>query len=151
MLQSFAGMDAASNPLNKHVARQVGALMTNYGSMPVTIAAPVLGVVGALVTAWLVSLRRLRGLAWVTSGLAIAGVIATAGVSLFPFLLPSSLDPVSSLMVWDASSSAMTLLVMTVATLIFLPIVLAYTAWVYRVLRGPVTAADIDADPHISY
>jgi cytochrome d ubiquinol oxidase subunit II len=111
----------------------------------------VLGVVGALVTAWLVSLRRLRGLAWVTSALAIAGVIATAGVSLFPFLLPSSLDPVSSLMVWDASSSAMTLLVMTVATLIFLPIVLAYTAWVYRVLRGPVTAADIDADPHISY
>lgn len=151
VLQSFAGMDAASNPLNKHVARQVGALMTNYGSMPVTIAAPVLGVVGALVTAWLVSLRRLRGLAWVTSALAIAGVITTAGVSLFPFLLPSSLDPVSSLMVWDASSSAMTLLVMTVATLIFLPIVLAYTAWVYRVLRGPVTAADIDADPHISY
>ena len=151
VLQSFAGTDAASNPLNKHVARQVGALMTNYGSMPVTIAAPVLGVVGALVTAWLVSLRRLRGLAWVTSALAIAGVIATAGVSLFPFLLPSSLDPVSSLMVWDASSSAMTLLVMTVATLIFLPIVLAYTAWVYRVLRGPVTAADIDADPHISY
>jgi len=151
VLQTFAGVDAASNPLNKHVGRAIGALMANYSVVPVTIAAPVLGFAGALLTALLVSLRRLRVLAWVTSALAIAGVIATAGVSLFPFLLPSSLDPNSSLMVWDASSSAMTLLVMTVATVIFLPIVLAYTAWVYRVLRGPVTAADIEADPHTSY
>jgi cytochrome bd ubiquinol oxidase subunit II len=151
VLQSFAGVDAASNPLNKHVGREAGALMANYGAFPVTIVAPVLGFAGALVTALLVSLHRLRVLAWVTSALAIAGVIATAGVSLFPFLLPSSLDPNSSLMVWDASSSEMTLLVMTVATVIFLPIVLAYTGWVYRVLRGPVTAADIEADPHTSY
>jgi len=151
VLQSFAGVDAASNPLNKQVGRAAGALMANYQAMPVTVAAPVLGVAGALVTAWLASLGRLRVLAWVSSALAIAGVIATAGVSLFPFLLPSSLDPVSSLMVWDASSSAMTLLVMTIATVIFLPIVLAYTGWVYRVLRGPVTAADIEADPHTSY
>jgi cytochrome bd ubiquinol oxidase subunit II len=151
VLQSFAGVDAASNPLNKHVGREVGALMANYKAFPVTVAAPVLGFAGALVTALLVSLRRLRVLAWVTSALTIASVIATAGVSLFPFLLPSSLDPNSSLMVWDASSSEMTLLVMTIATVIFLPIVLAYTGWVYRVLRGPVTAADIEADPHTSY
>jgi cytochrome d ubiquinol oxidase subunit II len=111
----------------------------------------VLGVAGALVTALLVSFGRMRVLAWVTSALAIAGVIATAGVSLFPFMLPSSLDPQSSLIVWDASSSAMTLLVMTVATVLLLPIVLAYTAWVYRVLRGPVTAAEIEADPHMNY
>jgi len=125
-LASFAGMDAASNPLNKQVVRQAGALLANYGTMPWTVA-------------------------FVTSALSIAGIIATAGVSLFPFLLPSSIDPVSSLTVWDASSSATTLLVMTVATAIFLPIIIAYTAWVYHVLRGPVTAADIEADPHVSY
>jgi len=125
--------------------------MNNYAAEPWTKAAPAIGIAGALLTALLVSLRRLRGLAFVASGLSIAGVIATAGVSLFPFLLPSSLDPDSSLTVWDASSSATTLLVMTVATAIFLPIVLAYTAWVYRVLRGPVTAADIEADPHMTY
>ncbi|HUB14549.1 MAG TPA: cytochrome d ubiquinol oxidase subunit II [Acetobacteraceae bacterium] len=151
VLKSFAGVDAVSNPLAKQVVRQTGALVTNYGLMPVSMLAPLIGIAGALATALLVSLRRLRVLAWVTSALSIAGVIATAGVSLFPFLLPSSLDPNSSLMVWDASSSAMTLLVMTVATVIFLPIILAYTAWVYRVLRGPVTARDIEADPHISY
>jgi cytochrome d ubiquinol oxidase subunit II len=151
VIKSFAGMDAASNPLTKQVARQAGALMMNYGALPLTRLAPAVGIAGALLTALLVSLGRLRGLAWVTSALAIAGVIATAGVSLFPFMLPSSIDPVSSLTVWDASSSAMTLLVMTVATAIFLPIILAYTAWVYHVLRGPVTQAAIEADPHGNY
>ena len=90
-------------------------------------------------------------LAFLCSGLAIAGIIATAGVSVFPFLLPSSLDPGSSLTVWDASSSMVTLLVMTIATVVLLPIVLAYTAWVYRVLRGPVTEEQIESDPHMSY
>lgn len=150
-LESFAGFDAPSNPLTKHVIRVSGGLMTNYGAMPWTAAAPVVGVAGALLTALLVSLRRSRVLAFMTSGLAVAAVIATAGVSLFPFLLPSSLDPVSSLTVWDASSSVTTLLVMSVVTAILLPVVIAYTAWVYRVLRGPVTAASIEADPHTSY
>jgi cytochrome d ubiquinol oxidase subunit II len=151
VLQSFAGVDAPSNPMNKQVLHQAGALMNNYAAVPLTAVVPLLGIGGALLTALLVSLRRLRVLAFVTSGLSIAGVIATAGVSLFPFMLPSSIDATSSLTVWDASSSATTLLVMTVATVILLPIVLAYTAWVYRVLRGPVTAADIEADPHMSY
>ena len=88
--------------------------------------------------------------AFLGSGLAIAGVIATAGFSLFPFLLPSSLDPAAGLTVWDASSSRRTLGIMTVATAVLLPIVLAYTAWVYRVLRGPVTAQSIGRE-HSSY
>lgn len=150
-LLSFPGTDAPSNPLNKVVAHQAGALMANYAAMPWTMAAPVLAVAAALLTALLVSLRRMRGLAFLCSFLSVAGVIATAGLSLFPFLLPSSIDPNSSLTVWDASSSRTTLMVMTVVTAVLLPIVLAYTAFVYRVLRGPVTQADIDADPHTSY
>ena len=150
-VRSFAGMDAPSNPLTKQVIRQPGALMANYAAMRLTVLAPVLGVAGALLAAFLGFLRRFPVLAFLSSGLSVAGVIATAGVSLFPFLLPSSLDPASSLTVWDASSSATTLLVMSVVTAILLPIVMVYTAWVYRVLRGPVTEADIEADPHISY
>ena len=80
------------------------------------------------------------------SALSVAGVIATAGLSIFPFLLPSSLDPSASLIVWDASSSRLTLFIMLIATLVFLPIVLLYTAWVYRVLRGRVTAAYVAAN-----
>lgn len=151
VVQSFAGVDAPSNPLTKQVIRQAGALMANFRVMPVAAVVPALAIIGALLTALLASLGRLYGLAFLSSALAVASVIATAGISLFPFLLPSSTDPNSSLTVWDASSSAMTLLVMTVATVILLPIVLAYTAWVYRILRGPVTARDIESDPHMTY
>jgi cytochrome d ubiquinol oxidase subunit II len=136
-----------SNPLLKTVVRAPGALMANYAAMPWIAIAPILGVVGAMAAA-LAALVRKPALGLVSSGLAIAGVIATAGVSLFPFLLPSSLDPNASLTVWDASSSQTTLAIMTAATAIFLPIVLAYTAWVYRVLRGPVTAESVSADHH---
>ncbi|WP_285772642.1 cytochrome d ubiquinol oxidase subunit II, partial [Rhizobium dioscoreae] len=65
-------------------------------------------------------------------------------VSMFPFILPSSLDPRSSLTVWDASSSHLTLFIMLVVAVIFLPIVLAYTAWVYRVLWGKVDEATVN-------
>ena len=88
---------------------------------------------------------------WLATAASVAGIVATAGVSMFPFLLPSATSLSSSLTVWDASSSRLTLGVMLVAALIFVPIVLAYTGWVYRVLRGPVTAAGISADPHGVY
>jgi cytochrome d ubiquinol oxidase subunit II len=140
--------DGPSNPLGKEVARQAGALLANYHAQPWTMAAPFLAIVAALATVALMRQKLRRGITFVTSGLAIAGIVATAGVSLFPFLLPSSLDPVSSLTVWDASSSLTTLGIMTGVTAIFLPIILAYTAWVYRVLRGPVTAAQIERDSH---
>ena len=78
-------------------------------------------------------------------------MIATAGLSLFPFMLPSSLDPNSSLTLWDASSSLTTLIIMTIATAVFLPMVLGYTAWIYHVLRGPVTAEQITRDSHTAY
>ncbi|MEJ0065093.1 MAG: cytochrome d ubiquinol oxidase subunit II [Caulobacteraceae bacterium] len=144
-----AGPTGPSNPLLKAVIRQPGALMRNYALAPWTLAAPILGVAGAVAAAVLSQTPRPRPLlTFVASSAAIVGVIATAGVSLFPFLLPSSLDPSASLTVWDASSSETTLAIMTVATAIFLPIILAYTAWVYRVLRGPVTAETVSADHH---
>lgn len=90
---------------------------------------------------------RYDKLAVVASGAAVTGVVATAGLSMFPFILPSSLDPSMSLTVWDASSSRGTLALMLVATVLCLPFVLAYTAFVYRVLRGRVTAGRVDADP----
>jgi cytochrome bd ubiquinol oxidase subunit II len=128
-----------SNPLLKDVTRVPGAWLANYGAHPWMILAPVLGLVMPLATLYLVRAGR-EVLAFVTSGLTIAGVIGTAGLSMFPFLMPSKLDPKASLTTFDATSSHYTLFVMLIATLIFLPIVLAYTSWVFRVLRGKVTA-----------
>ena len=88
--------------------------------------------------------------AFLASSLSVLGVVATAGLSLFPFLLPSSTDPSVSLTVWDASSSPTTLFIMLIAALIFVPIILAYTSFIYAVLRGKVTEKDVEAD-HFSY
>jgi cytochrome d ubiquinol oxidase subunit II len=73
--------------------------------------------------------------------LASLGMISSVGLTMFPFILPSTVDPNSSLTVWDSSSSHQTLFVMLVSTVIFMPLILAYTAWVYKVLWGKVTEA----------
>ncbi|MCX7899464.1 MAG: cytochrome d ubiquinol oxidase subunit II, partial [Methylocystis sp.] len=127
-----------SNPLIKNVTREVGAWLFNYRDAPSALTAPAFGYVGALIAA-LAPAFGLRLLGLIASSLSVAGVILTAGISLFPFLMPSSTHPAHSLTVWDASSSKTTLGLMLLAVAFFLPIVLAYTSWVYYVLRGPVT------------
>lgn len=128
-----------SNPLGKEVSKQAGAWLLNYKAYPLTIAAPVLAIVALIASRALLTVKR-AGLAFILSGFGVASIIATAGFSLFPFLLPSSIDPRASLTVWDSSSSRLTLMIMLGVTVIFLPIIVAYTSWVYRVLRGRVTA-----------
>ncbi|HTZ70685.1 MAG TPA: cytochrome d ubiquinol oxidase subunit II [Acetobacteraceae bacterium] len=151
VLKSFAGVAAPSNPLGKTVIRQTGALFDNYGAHPWMLVAPVVGIAGAALAVLLLRGGKWPVAAFISSGKAIAGIIATAGFSLFPFMLPSSIDPASSLTLWDASSSLTTLVVMTIATVVILPVVIGYTAWVYYVLRGPVTAAHIQQDSHTAY
>lgn len=126
-----------SNPLHKEVIAKTGIWLQNYSLYPLSTALPVLGFVGALGAMISAPLGNSR-FAFFLSSLSIIGVIGTVGVSMFPFLLPSSTNLTSSLLVWDASSSQLTLLVMLFAALIFLPIILLYTAWVYRALSGKV-------------
>ncbi len=141
--------DAASNPLAKTVSRATGAWLDNYSTMPLTLAAPALGFIGAMLGVFgLGSAKPIIG--FIGSTTAVVGVVATAGVSMFPFILPSFLDLSSSLTVWDASSSKTTLVIMLVAALIFVPIILAYTAYVYNVVWGKVTTKTVEAD-HMSY
>ncbi len=130
--------DGPSNPTLKSVVVEQGAWLKNYAAHPAFLAAPILGFVGAGLTVFLLAAGR-NGLAFCASSLSVAGIVATVGASMFPFLLPSSIDPNVSLTVWDASSSQLTLMIMLIATGIFLPIILLYTAFVYRVLRGKVT------------
>jgi len=141
---------AEPDPLAKSAVAQSGAWLANYSLWPATMLAPAVGLAAPLLVAGLAKSRR-RLLVFIVSSLGITGVIGSMGVSLFPFLLPSSSHPQSSLTVWDASSSHRTLGIMLIATIIFLPIVLAYTSWVYRVMRGPVTSAYIEANRETSY
>lgn len=149
-ITSAASVDGPSNPLLKTVALVRGQWLHNYGAYTWMMLAPLLGLVGPLATLWLTAGRR-HGLAFITSAVGIFGIISTAGVSMFPFLMPSNIMPSASLTIWDATSSHLTLFVMLVATLIFLPIVLAYTAFVFRVLKGPVTGKQIEDNPANHY
>jgi cytochrome d ubiquinol oxidase subunit II len=139
-----------SNPLLQKVAQVPGAWLANYGSHPWMTAAPVLALLGALSAAF-AGWRKWDLAAFLASALAVAGTIFTAGLSLFPFLLPSNINPSQSLTIWDASSSQHTLFIMVVAVLVFLPVVLLYTSWVFRVLRGKVTAAYVRENDHSLY
>jgi cytochrome d ubiquinol oxidase subunit II len=142
-ITSAAATDGPSNPLLKTVVRQPGQWLANYTEHHWAIAAPALGLLGPLLALFLTGAGR-SGLAFIASALGISGIIATAGVAMFPFLMPSNIAPGASLTVWDASSSRLTLFVMLVATLVFLPIVLVYTAIAFRALRGAVTASWVE-------
>lgn len=132
-----------SNPLLKKVTHEIGAWGSNYERCSHLWGVPALVYIAAIATFLCVRARKI-GIAFITSGFCIAGIIATVGVSLFPFILPSTTHLSSSLTVWDASSSKTTLGVMLIATLIFMPIVIGYTSWVYRILRGKVTAVSVE-------
>ena len=135
--------DGPSNPLLKTVVADPAAWLANFDAHPILWIVPGLGVAAPLVAA-LGFRAGHEVLTLLASKLGVAAIIATVGLSMFPILLPSHSNPDHSLAVFDASSSRATLLNMLVATAIFMPIILAYTAWVYRVLRGKVTAKSIE-------
>ncbi|MEB8385794.1 cytochrome d ubiquinol oxidase subunit II [Rhodobacteraceae bacterium KMM 6894] len=135
-----------SNPLYSEVMR-TDSWLSAYAQRPWITIAPALAFLGMAMT--ILGLRAGReGTTLLWSKLGIFGAISSVGLTMFPFILPSSIAPDASLTVWDASSSHQTLFVMLVATVFFLPIILAYTAWVYRVLWGKVTEADITGPNH---
>jgi cytochrome d ubiquinol oxidase subunit II len=134
--------DGPANPLVKTVAIHAGAWLANFRDHPSLWIAPAGALVAAAATSALLSARR-AGIAFISSSITASGTILTAGAALFPFLMPSSTVPGHGLTIWDASSSQRTLGIMLVAVFVFLPIVLGYTAWVYRVLRGRITLEEI--------
>jgi len=142
-IKSALHHNGPTNPLAKNVGRDAGAWLANYRIHPWLALAPVLGFVAPLLAS-LLAARRAGIWALIVSALGVAGIIATAGVSLFPFLLPSSIEPNASLTVWDASSSRLTLFIMLISVVLLLPIVLAYTAFALRVMRGKVRLEDVE-------
>ncbi|ELY3621310.1 cytochrome d ubiquinol oxidase subunit II [Cronobacter malonaticus] len=141
---------AASNPMNKEVVRQAGAWFTNFNNMPALWAIPALGVVLPLLT---VLASRLEKGAWafVFSSLTLACVILTAGIAMFPFIMPSSTMLNASLTMWDATSSQLTLTVMTYVAAVFVPIILLYTTWCYWKMFGRITKEHIESNTHSLY
>ncbi|QLZ69993.1 cytochrome d ubiquinol oxidase subunit II [Legionella sp. PC1000] len=140
--------DGPSNPHYKSAIRLTDAWFSNYRALPITLFAPGIGMIAALLA--LITAKHVKT-AFLCSALSVAGIIATVGVSMFPFILPSSTNPGQSLLVWDSSSSQLTLFIMLVGTVILLPFILLYTAWVYHVLRGKITEQTITKNQDTAY
>ncbi len=138
-----------SNPLLSEV-KMGGSWLSAYSERPWIVIAPALGFLGTA-GVWVGMRARREGLTFLSSKLAIFGMISSVGLTMFPFILPSSINPSSSLTVWDASSSHQTLFVMLIATLIFMPLILMYTTWVYKVLWGKVTEKDVTENSESLY
>ena len=150
VLKSVIDHHAASDPVGKDVVRETGAWMVNFRKSPVLWVFPVLGVVLPLLTA-LFSAKNKGAWAFICSSLTIACVIMTAGIAMFPFIMPSVTNPGMSLTMWDATSSLRTLTTMTFAAIIFVPLILAYTAWCYYKMYGRITKEDIERNSHSLY
>nr|WP_290578693.1 cytochrome d ubiquinol oxidase subunit II [Ketobacter sp.] len=142
--------NGAINPLGKTVVVQAGAWLANYEQWPGLTVFPILGLVMPFATAWF-CLKQKEGWGFLTSCLAVGGIIATAGVSLFPFVMPSSIMPNHSLTVWDATSSALTLNIMLMVACVFVPLVLGYTLWSYYKMWGRLDEQHIRTHSHSLY
>jgi len=150
VIQQQPDLNGAASPLDKTVLVQAGAWLANYHHWPALMLFPVLGLVMPFITAGL-AIKRQEGWAFLTSCLAVSSIIITAGVSLFPFVMPSSLNPNHSLTVWDATSSALTLNIMLMVACVFVPLVLGYTLWSYYKMWGRLDEEQIRTQGHSLY
>ncbi len=150
VINSMPDANLAFTPEQKQVSQQAGAWLTNYGLYPWMVAAPILGFLGAI-TVYISAHNYRAGLAFVGSSLAITGIILTAGFSLFPFIMPSSTAINSSLTLWDATSSLLTLQIMFWVAVIFIPIIALYSFWTYRKMWRQLDTHFIRSNQHTTY
>jgi cytochrome d ubiquinol oxidase subunit II len=147
-IDGVTDMAGPSNPLHTATLAVAGGWRANFGGHPWMRIAPAMGFAGAALSLAGLWSRR-DWAAFSGSSTAVVGIISTVGLSMFPFILPSSIDPRSSLTVWNASSSHLTLFIMLGVTVVFLPIVLAYTAWAYKIMWGRSTTDALSTNPDL--
>jgi cytochrome d ubiquinol oxidase subunit II len=150
VLTSVIDTNGPANPLLKTAELQTGAWLINYGKYPLTMIAPAIGLLFPLL-AWIASKKDYSALAFVSTSIAIVGVLMTCAFSMFPFIMPSSIEPNASFTVWDAVSSEFTLNIMTFTAVIFVPIILLYTGWAYFKMFGRIGKAFMDKYKHSAY
>ena len=144
-----------AQPTTKEVSTAAGAWLTNYSDTPILWLVPMTGVLMPMVVAILLSLKNnsvsIKVTAFIASSITIACIILTAGIAMFPFVMPSSSQPNHSLLMWDTVSSEGTLGLMLAVVIVFVPIILGYTLWCYKKMWRTVTIAEIEQNNHTAY
>lgn len=137
-------------PVDQQAVAESGAWLNNFAKYPIMWIAPILGLSMALIAAFAGKAGR-GGWAFLFSSLMLAGIIMTAGFAMFPFVMPSSLEPSMGLTLWNVTSSHLTLKIMFFVSLVMVPIVLSYTIWAYAKMWRRVTIEEIKSNEHTTY
>lgn len=146
-LVEFRGAGVPQTPLHQVVERSAGGLLSNYTAHPILWALPLLGY-AAMVLGLLATRMQRRIVAWWLGAVTWIAVIGTAGAAMFPFIMPSSTHPSHSLTLWNSGASVMTQSWMLGFTIIFIPLIVAYTSWAFWVMRGKVDAKSVNSNDH---
>ena len=117
-------------------------LYQNFLARPILFAV-ILVTVAALLSVRLFLSQENGFKAWFASALTIVGATFFGVIGLYPNLFPSSIDPAFSLSAHNASSSPLTLKIMLVVVILFVPLVLAYQIWTYHLFKGKVKQEDL--------
>ncbi|TKF33895.1 cytochrome d ubiquinol oxidase subunit II [Vibrio kanaloae] len=150
LIVSELNHSAVSNPLNKQVIAETGAWLTNFETYSWMWFAPIGSVLIPLLA--LVSARlKWDALAFISSSFTNACIVLTAGFTMFPFIIPSSVNPSHSLTLWDSTSSELTLNIMTGVAFVMVPIILCYTAFSYRTMFGRLDSEYVERNSHSLY
>lgn len=150
IIEQMPSANSAFTPDHKIVSQHAGAWLINYQLYPWMIIAPIAGFVGAISVYFFAEADR-SGFAFIGSSLSLTGIILTAGFSLFPFIMPSTTDLNSSLTVWDATSSLLTLKIMFWVAVVFVPIIIAYSFWTYKKMWRRLDSHFIRSNQHSTY
>ncbi len=118
-------------------------LFSNYFRSPVLLLELLIPVGGLVLTRVFMASRKWWA-AWGASAAYIAGTALFGVIGLYPAILPSSLNPGWSVTIDNSASSPLTLKIMLVVALIFVPIVIIYQAWVYKTFSHKITQEDLD-------
>lgn len=148
-ITNITGFDGPSNPLEKTVEMGGVTWWHNYFEHPWMLIAPIMAFAGAYGVMRFANRFPVRQ--FLCSSTSIAGVILTAGFSLFPFIMPSSINPDHSLTIWDSTSSQMALNIIFWVAMIFVPLILSYTTWCYWIMWEKMSAEKIKENSHTLY
>lgn len=146
VVTSVMNHSAPTTPFGKTVVLETGAWFNNFNASPILYIFPLLAIAAGILNV-LVSKANRSGLAFLSSSLTIVGIIFTFGISMFPFVMPSSTNPNTSLTMWDSTSSELTLTIMLGLAAVFVVIILLYTIWSYVKMFGRLDEKYIDDNP----
>ena len=138
------------NPLSNVVSRGIGAWVASYDLYPWKFFAPIVAYGGILESIWAAATGYYRTAFW-ASCFAVGGIVATAGFTLFPFIMPSSTHPSQSLTVWNATSSQYALNIMLYVGCILFVVILGYKLFAYNAIWGQkptLNADDLKKNEH---